>query len=126
MIGQAFRRRFKDVGEFLGLAAEASDCPGFGQENLVLDLGGLRAGGATDLYQATEDFGLVQQRGGWADRKVMRIYLQELASSVYLSRLRRGTRRRVDGFARLAPCVWDRAFAWAREGVPSTEIPARW
>ena len=52
-----------------------------------LDLGSLRAGGATWLLQTTEDGELVRRRGRWINTKVMEIYIQEVSSVFFLPRL---------------------------------------
>ena len=73
--GETFRMRFQATLQFLGLPwARGTRClDGVEREPLVL--ASLRAGGATDLYLATEDLQLVQQRGGWNDQRVMGLYL---------------------------------------------------
>ena len=42
-----------------------------------LDLGNLRAGGATHILMLTEDSELVRRRGRWLAYQTMQIYLQE-------------------------------------------------
>lgn len=52
-----------------------------------LELGGERAGGATDLWLSCEDATFVHQRGRWTNSKVMQIYLQELAATTFVSKI---------------------------------------
>ena len=52
-----------------------------------LDLGSFRPGDATFPLQTSEDSELVRRSGRWASHKVMEIYLQEVASSTFLSDL---------------------------------------
>lgn len=44
----------------------------------------LRGSGATHLYLATEDIGLVQWRGRWTKQKTIEFYLQEVAAQLML------------------------------------------
>ena len=52
-----------------------------------LDLGSLRAGGASWLLMTSEDSELTRRRGRWISSKVMEIYVQEIASVQFLHRL---------------------------------------
>ena len=52
-----------------------------------LDLGSLRAGGATWLLQTAENGELVRRRGRWLNQRIMEIYVQEVSSVLFLSKL---------------------------------------
>ena len=66
-----------------------------GQGSRSVDLGSLRAGGATWLLQASEDSELVRRRGRWLNARTMEIYIQEISSLQFVHRLAPQTRRRV-------------------------------
>ena len=86
---QTLRNRFKSVLEALHVPVTHTDiCK-------CLDLGSLRAGGATWILQVTEDGDLLQRRGRWANRKMMDIYVQEVQSLIYLKKISETSRRRV-------------------------------
>lgn len=86
---QTLRNRFKSVLEALHVPVTHTDiCK-------CLDLGSLRAGGATWILQVTEDGDLLQRRGRWANRKMMDIYVQEVQSLIYLKKISDTARRRV-------------------------------
>ena len=52
-----------------------------------IDLGSLRAGGATWLLMASEDAELVRRRGRWLNHRTMEIYVQEVSSLQFVHRL---------------------------------------
>ena len=58
-----------------------------GQGSSKLDLGSLRAGGATWLLQCSEDAELVRRRGRWLNSRTMEIYIQEISSLQFLHKL---------------------------------------
>ena len=60
-----------------------------------LDLGGLRAGGATWMIQVTEDSEFVRRRGRWINSRVMEIYLQEISCFQFLSAIPLSDRQKV-------------------------------
>ena len=127
-----FRKRFRTVLELWGLETNRA-ATGFNRSfnaeedsSGVLHLALLRAGGATDLYLATEDPPLVQLRGGWLDQKVMLVYLQEVASVSYMAGLSPAVRHRVHAFASISGYVWAIALRWVRDGLPLESIPEHW
>ena len=84
-----FRSRFNKLLAALSLdALEGTSLKG-------LDLGPLRAGGATWLLQVTDDGELVRRRGRWINHRVMEIYIQEVSSVLFLPRLPDQTRQKV-------------------------------
>ena len=120
---QAFRRRFATILRALQLQVLPE-----GQR--PLDLGSLRAGGATWLLQTSEDSSLVQRRGRWLTQKVMEIYIQEVSATQFIHNLPHNTKQRilqlVGCFQRtlclaerwdasgIAPSVWFSLFAYSK------------
>lgn len=74
---QQLRKRFKILLGSLGLPTQSK--PG----QRVLDLGSMRAGGATFLQMITEDAELVRRRGRWLAHRTMDIYIQESTATLY-------------------------------------------
>ena len=62
----------------------------------------LRGSGATHLYLATEDIGLVQWRGRWTKQKTIEFYLQEVAAQLMLHDLDVLARERIRKLAAAA------------------------
>ncbi|CAE6951851.1 unnamed protein product [Symbiodinium sp. CCMP2456] len=83
-----------------------------------LDLGSLRAGGATWLLQTTEDGELVRRRGRWINTKVMDIYIQEVSAVLFLPRLPGKTRDKVLQAASSFPAMLQQAQALLGLGIP--------
>ncbi len=77
--GQTLCLRFKDLLRAVGLPTEKRN----GLK--PLDLGSLRAGGATWTLQMTESGELCRRRGRWVSQKVMDLYIQEVSSLQYLN-----------------------------------------
>ena len=95
--GQTLRARFRNILLALNLPVVKTD------GIKPLDLGSLRAGGATWLLQTTESGELCRRRGRWASQKVMDLYIQEVSSLQYLSRIPVDAKSRVLHFARALP-----------------------
>ena len=85
-----------------------------------LDLGSLRAGGATWLLQTSEDGELVRRRGRWLNAKIMDIYIQEVSAVLFLPRLKKQTREKVLVAASAFPAMLQQASA-----LSSLDIPGR-
>ena len=100
---QSLRTRLKQLLTGLGLQT-AKD-----ETGKPLDLGSLRAGGATFLMDYTEDSSFVMKRGRWSHLKTMQIYVQEVTSAAYMSRLDVKTKCRIIGLAREFSQVFDHA-----------------
>ena len=83
-----------------------------------LDLGSMRAGGATWLLQTTEDGELVRRRGRWINTKVMDIYIQEVSSVLFLPRLPKRVRDKVLQAASAFPAMLQQAQALSSLGLP--------
>ena len=131
MLGQKFqsrllptwfkRDRFKRVGRALDLPIECHqrNAPLDGPLN-VLDLGGLRARGAIDWLRVTEGEAFCVRQGGWGNRELMNIYLQEFTAVSLLSTLPARTQRQIVSVARYIPFFTNAAVVLLREGIPAT------
>ena len=101
--GQTLRSRFQTLMRAIGLPV--SNFNGM----KPLDLGSLRAGGATWLMQTTESTDFVQRRGRWINGKVMNIYLQETTAIQYLKSLPTNVVEKVMILAKVFPEVLEKA-----------------
>ena len=68
----------------------------------MLDPAGLRGGGATALWQKSQDPSLVQWRGRWASFRTMSIYVQELSASSLFAELDSGVKQAIHVYAAAA------------------------
>ena len=94
---QVLRTRFKQLLLAMGLPTV------HGPEGRPLDLGSLRAGGATHLLMVTEDSELVRRRGRWLSARTMEIYIQESSSATFLPQLPVQTKDRILNLALAFP-----------------------
>ena len=85
-----------------------------------LDLGSLRAGGATWLLPTTENGELVRRKGRWLNQRIMEIYVQEVSSVHFLSKLPAATSSRLLETMRWFPYMLEKAEFFKRSGYPST------
>ena len=69
-------------------------------------LSGLRAGGVTAYFQATQDLALTRWRGRWDSARSMEHYIQEAPCAAAYARLAPGVRARIAQLARLLPAVF--------------------
>lgn len=106
--GSTLRQRFKSVLQSLEIS-NIERC---------LDLGSLRAGGATYILQHTENGELLRRRGRWANYKMMEIYVQELASVLYLQTIPGGAKEKIFAAARAFPDVLRRALELQHANIP--------
>lgn len=109
---QTLRNRFQKLVERVGLNRLPAGC------KRGLDLGSLRAGGASWMLMTTEDSELVRRRGRWINNKIMEIYIQEAASIQFLPQLPVDVRNTVLLGATLFPTVLDKVYWWFRCGLP--------
>lgn len=110
--GQTLRNRFKQLLESLSLPSAR----GLGPK--PLDLGSMRAGGATWLLEMTENGNLVQRRGRWVSEKVMMLYIQELTANIFLSRLDRKTMENILRLAHAFPAISEKAIGLIHAKIP--------
>jgi len=85
-----------------------------------LDLGSLRAGGASWLMITSEDSELVRRRGRWLTSKIMEIYVQEVSAIQFLRQLPLRTRLLVIEGAGLFPELLQRVSFLHSCGIPET------
>ena len=83
-----------------------------------LDLGSLRAGGASWLLLTSEDSELTRRRGRWITSKVMEIYVQEVAALQFLPKLPRTVRDLIFQGASLFTSFLAKALRLHTAGVP--------
>ena len=108
-----FRQRFGKISAALELHC-------FKDERIKpLDLGSLRAGGATWLLHATENGELVRRRGRWLSARVMEIYIQEVSSVLFLSRLQDRASQRILEVMQLFPEMLAKAELFEACGYPT-------
>lgn len=96
---QTLRKRFYSLLDALKLQRSEQH----GQRGI--DLGSLRAGGATWLLEKSENPSLVQRRGRWVTQKVMEIYIQESSAAQYIPMLGNAAKQRVLMAVHLFPSV---------------------
>ncbi|CAE7676303.1 unnamed protein product [Symbiodinium sp. CCMP2592] len=86
MSDQSFRNRFQRILAALHLQSLPRPF------TKTLDLGSMRAGGATWLMMVSEDSELVRRRGRWLTSKIMEIYIQEVSALQFLPALPKADR----------------------------------
>lgn len=111
---QSLRNRLKQLLTGLGLQTVKDD------KGKPLDLGPLRAGGATFLMDYTEDSSFVIKRGRWSHLKTMQIYVQEVTSAAYMSRLDPKTRDRIIALAKQIVLVLQHVVQLKAAGIPTS------
>ena len=110
--GQTLRTRFKSLLSGLGLSATAQG------DTKPLDLGSMRAGGATWILETTENGNLVQRRGRWISEKVMALYIQELTANIYLAQLSQPVKKKILSLAFSFPKLTEKAIQLLDAGIP--------
>ena len=111
--GQTLRSRLQSIMQALDLPL------GVYNDMKALDLGSLRAGGATWLMQVTESGDLVKRRGRWVSEKVMSIYLQETTALQYLKAIPDNAQRKVLTYARAFPEILRKAKRFHEASIPA-------
>lgn len=97
--GQTLRTRFRSLLRGLSLPAEKVG------DLKPLDLGSLRAGGATWTLLVTESPPLVQRRGRWVNGKTMETYLQEISAIQFMAHLPSDSKSKVLALAEAFPIL---------------------
>ena len=113
---QTLRSRFKSVLGGIGL-----DSSGY-SSGKALDLGSMRAGGATWLLETTENGNLVQRRGRWISEKVMALYIQELTANIFMARLSEPVKNKILRLAHAFPHLSRKAAELQNANIP----PGAW
>jgi len=104
--GQTLRVRFRSLLQALGLPTSVVD------NRRPLDLGSLRAGGATWLLNVSENPDLTRRRGRWLNHKTMEIYVQEASSVLYLSTISKPARDNVFLMVKVFPTILQMVQQW--------------
>lgn len=104
--GQTLRVRFRTLLQCLGLPTGVVD------NRRPLDLGSLRAGGATWLLNVSENPDLTRRRGRWLNHKTMEIYVQEASSVLYLSTISDTARDKVFLMVKAFPSILQKVLQW--------------
>eukprot|EP00435_Cladocopium_sp_Y103_P031603 s2642_g8.t1 len=115
--GQTMRSRFQKLLE----ANKLSPLPQSFSRGL--DLGSLRAGGASWLLMRSEDAELTRRRGRWINNKVMEVYVQEVSSLQFLPNLPKSTKRLIISGVEVFPWVLSKADDLRLAGIPEMVWP---
>ena len=110
--GQTLRTRFRTILGVLGLPVSR------GPHGKPLDLGSLRAGGATWCLSVTEDAERVRRKGRWLSTKTMEIYIQETSANLYLANLPSDTKEKVITLAKVFPWLLAKSADLFRAKIP--------
>ena len=109
---QTMRLRFQKL-----LKALRMEAPPEGASKSI-DLGSLRAGGASWLMMSLEDSELVRRRGRWLTTKVMEIYVQEVSAIQFLQVIPDATRKLILQGVAVFPVMLDSIHSMWMHGVP--------
>jgi integrase len=83
----------------------------------------LRGGGATALYDESENMELVRHRGRWSSPKMCELYVQEVGGHRFLASLEPQTRARAATLADRLPDFGNRALWLLHRGVQAETFP---
>ena len=110
--GQTMRTRLRQLLKAVGLQTERSI------KGKPLDLGSLRAGGATWALMALEDSELIRRRGRWVNSKTMEIYIQEVSAVQYMGTLDPDVRANVILLAGIFPVLLEKISKLSSFNIP--------
>ena len=110
--GQTMRTRLRQLLKAVGLQTERSIT------GKPLDLGSLRAGGATWALMALEDSELIRRRGRWVNSKTMEIYIQEVSAVQYMGTLESDVRSNVILLAGIFPKLLEKISKLSSFNIP--------
>ena len=110
--GKTMRTRFQKLLEASRL--DALPCP----YSRGLDLGSLRAGGASWLLMMSEDSELTRRRGRWINFQTMEVHVQECVALQFLPNLPKPTKRIIISGVRIFPWMLAQADDLRRAGIP--------
>ncbi|CAK9109555.1 unnamed protein product [Durusdinium trenchii] len=88
-----------------------------------LDLGSLRAGGASWLLMTSDNPDMTRRRGRWINAKVMEVYVQEAWAVQFLPQLPKSIKEGIMEGAGLFPWALELAEIWKRAAVPESAWP---
>ncbi|CAK9024640.1 unnamed protein product [Durusdinium trenchii] len=115
--GQTMRHRFQKL-----LQANRLDTLPEGISRGI-DLGSLRAGGASWLLMSSENSELTRRRGRWITSKVMEVYVEEAWSVQFLPRLPSEVKKLIWNGAQIFPWALDLVVAWHGAKIPESAWP---
>ena len=113
MSSSTLRKRLNLLQTALGMPTTRShdSCP--------YDLGSFRPGGATDLLQQFEDSELVRRRGRWVSHKVLEIYLQEVSTATFHTRLSAESRSKISRLSFAFTDIRLQCQAFLKNNIPA-------
>ena len=114
---QTMRSRFNKLLQANGL----DKIPG--HVGRSIDLGSLRAGGASWFLLSSEDGEMTRRRGRWITTKVMEIYIQEAWSVQFMPHLPPEVKQRVWSGAQLSPWALEHVIRWKKARIPEPAWP---
>ena len=113
---QLLRNRFKQLLAALLLPVNSKP------DRRTLDLGSMRAGGATHLQMLLEDAELTRRRGRWLSARTMEIYLQESAATLFFPQQPPETKIRIMQAANAFTGMLEKVQFFTRNFIP----PSTW
>ena len=120
MSSSTLRKRLNMLQAALGLPTVKS------HESCPYDLGSFRPGGATFMLQQFEDSELVRRRGRWVSNKVLEIYLQEVSTATFHTKLSLNTRSKVERLALVFTDVRKQCQGFILADIPVTAWRHLW
>ena len=114
--GQTLRTRFRSLLQAAKLDTTKSI------HGKLLDLGSLRAGGATWMIGVTENTEITRRRGRWINTRTLEIYVQEVAAAVFLADISPKVRDHVVYLAQAFPKILERVLQLHQSNV----LPQVW
>jgi len=115
--GQTMRKRFQRL-----LAANNLDRLPHGLSR-GLDLGSLRAGGASWLMLVGDNVDMIRRRGRWVSIKVMEIYVQEVSAIQFVPNLPGNVKKQITDGAAIFPWILAQAQILDRISIPLSAWP---
>ena len=88
-----------------------------------IDLGSLRAGGASWLLMVSEDSELTRRRGRWITAKVMEIYVQEAWAIQFMPRLPQKTKDKISKGIAIFDWILEQCVGWRQAAIPDAAWP---
>lgn len=88
-----------------------------------LDLGSLRAGGASWLMLVSENPDLTRRRGRWLTNKIMEIYVQEVSAIQFIPHLQKDAKKQISDGAEFFPWMLEHVQSLDRMEIPPTVWP---
>ena len=112
MSPQTMRTRFAELLAAKGLSGLPAGL------SRGIDLGSLRAGGASWMLLTSEDWELTRRRGCWISNRIMEIYIQEILSLQFLPKLPERIKAQILSGAALFPWSLQEALDFYNASIP--------